>query len=109
VTYRLLPNFIVVSPEGTVPDEELPEDVRAAVALLMQINREGARYMATADQLLYTGPKRFIPELQARRSTIIALLGPAPQEPCRGGCGKDMPAGQMCAPCATRVAIEGRK
>jgi hypothetical protein len=109
VTFRLLPNFVVVSPEGVVPDQELPEDVRAAMDLLMAINRCGGHYMASDGQLHYSGPPRFKQALRAQRAVIIALLGPAPKEPCRGGCGKDMPAGQMCAPCATHVAIEGKR
>jgi hypothetical protein len=47
MSFRLLPNFVVVSPEGVVPDQELPEDVSAAVDLLMAVNRCGGHYMVS--------------------------------------------------------------
>jgi hypothetical protein len=103
------PNFIVHSPEGIVPDEHLPEDVRAAIGLLMQLNRMGCRYMVDDGRLLVSNAKHLEAELKKHKQMIIALLGPRPQEPCRGGCGKAMPAGQMCMQCATRTATEGKR
>jgi hypothetical protein len=36
-----------------------------------------------------------------------AATAPRPaREPCRAGCGKDMPAGQSCFECATRIAMD---
>jgi hypothetical protein len=105
------PNSIAHSAEGVVPDDQLPAAHRKAVELLMQLNRAGCRYMAANGRLLVYGPKaaRSNPELKAHKETIIALLTSHPEEPCKGGCGKLLPAGQSCIECAIRMAMEGAK
>jgi hypothetical protein len=74
MTFRMLPNFVIVSAEGVVADEELPADVRAAMGLLMAINRCGGRYMVANANLHYSGPARFKQSLRAQRAMIITLL-----------------------------------
>jgi hypothetical protein len=103
----LLPNFIVASAEGIVPDHQQPEVIRQAINLLQELNRAGCRYRVDGGFLHYAGPDCYLPALCVDRETIVLLLSPPPPEPCRGGCGKPMSPGQRCVPCATQAVREG--
>jgi hypothetical protein len=71
--------------------------------LIVRVGDCGGRLWTMDGTLRYSGPRLpadLLAELKAHREDLLAYMAAPPREHCRGGCGKLLPAGQMCIPCA---------